>query len=289
MWILIVCMASLGVCSAWLFRKARQAERQLKRERARREVLEKLLVSQHRRAEEERLSTLAVAMGSLGFEFGQASAFLRANLDWLLEQEGAEQPRHSAEERRESFQDASQAAARIQQLVAEMRRPFYHAAPDEPTECALADVVEVALQVSGMWRGWPGLKVDVPRELPAVYVIPRRLSLAIVQLLVNAEPALSAPGGKGEIRVVGRVEGSSVVLFVEDNGPGFPPDVLPHLFKAFFTTKEPEKGAGLGLALAREFVEQSGGSLTAENRAEGGARLCIKLPACASRSSDAVA
>jgi C4-dicarboxylate-specific signal transduction histidine kinase len=69
-----------------------------------------------------------------------------------------------------------------------------------------------------------------------------------------------------------------VLLLVEDNGPGFPPDVLPRLFETFFTTKGPEKGTGLGLALSREMVEQFGGTLVAENRAEGGARLRLEFP-----------
>jgi signal transduction histidine kinase len=258
-------------------------------ERSRCEVLEKLLVSQHRRAQEEKLSTVERGMLIMAHEFVGPSAFLEAIVKLLLDQEGAEQAPISAEERRDWLQNASQAVARIRQNILGIREPFYKGATYEPTECALADVVEVALRASWVWRGWPGLMVDVPRELPAVYVVPRRLSLAIVQLLVNAEHALRASEGKGELRVLGSVEGSSVVLLVEDNGPSFSPDVLPHLFEAFFTTKEPEKGSGLGLVLARELVEQSGGSLTAENRADGGARLRIKLPACASRSSDAVA
>jgi C4-dicarboxylate-specific signal transduction histidine kinase len=69
-----------------------------------------------------------------------------------------------------------------------------------------------------------------------------------------------------------------VVLLVEDNGPGFPPHVLPRLFEPFFTTKGPDKGMGLGLNLSRELVAQFGGRLAASNRPEGGARLCLELP-----------
>ena len=69
-----------------------------------------------------------------------------------------------------------------------------------------------------------------------------------------------------------------MTLLVEDNGPGFAPEVLPRLFESFFTTKEPEKGTGLGLSISRELVERFGGTLRAENRPEGGARLCLELP-----------
>jgi Histidine kinase-, DNA gyrase B-, and HSP90-like ATPase len=60
--------------------------------------------------------------------------------------------------------------------------------------------------------------------------------------------------------------------------PRLPPEVLPHLFEAFFTTKDPEKGTGLGLSISRELLERFGGTLHAENRPEGGARLRIELP-----------
>ncbi|HLM43854.1 MAG TPA: HAMP domain-containing sensor histidine kinase, partial [Myxococcaceae bacterium] len=66
---------------------------------------------------------------------------------------------------------------------------------------------------------------------------------------------------------------------VEDNGPGIRPEVLDKLFEPFFTTKPPGKGTGLGLALCREYVSRAGGTLHAENRAEGGARFVIEVPA----------
>ncbi|WP_395857993.1 ATP-binding protein [Cystobacter fuscus] len=47
---------------------------------------------------------------------------------------------------------------------------------------------------------------------------------------------------------------------------------------AFFTTKPPGRGTGLGLALCREYVSRAGGTLHAENRPEGGARFVMRLP-----------
>jgi C4-dicarboxylate-specific signal transduction histidine kinase len=124
-----------------------------------------------------------------------------------------------------------------------------------------------------------GLTVDVPAELPKVLAVRRKLAQVVLNLLVNAGDALEEHGVvKGEVRVSGRLEGQHVRLTVEDNGPGFPPHVLPQLFESFFTTKGPERGTGLGLALSRELVEQFGGVLSAGNRSEGGARLCIEFP-----------
>jgi len=69
-----------------------------------------------------------------------------------------------------------------------------------------------------------------------------------------------------------------VVLRVEDNGPGLPPESLEEIFDPFFTTKEPGKGTGLGLALSAQLIEGMGGEVEAENRAEGGASFTVRLP-----------
>jgi signal transduction histidine kinase len=69
-----------------------------------------------------------------------------------------------------------------------------------------------------------------------------------------------------------------VVLTVEDNGPGVPPELLEEVFDPFFTTKEPGKGTGLGLALSAQLVEAMGGEILAGNREEGGATFTLRLP-----------
>ena len=65
----------------------------------------------------------------------------------------------------------------------------------------------------------------------------------------------------------------------EDDGPGFvEPD---RVFDAFYTTKPVGGGTGLGLSLVQRFITEGGGTIAAENRMEGGARLTIRLRAAA--------
>jgi len=103
----------------------------------------------------------------------------------------------------------------------------------------------------------------------------------LLNLLVNAADAveLVTPSRPAHIGVGARRVDGGVRVVVEDNGPGFAPEVLSRLFEPFFTTKPPGKGTGLGLALCREFVSRAGGSLQAENRPEGGARFVLRMPA----------
>jgi PAS domain S-box-containing protein len=66
-------------------------------------------------------------------------------------------------------------------------------------------------------------------------------------------------------------------LRILDNGPGIPADVLPKLFRPFFTTKV--NGTGLGLAVVQKILLQHGGRIEAQNRPEGGAEFIVTLPA----------
>ncbi|MFG1397331.1 sensor histidine kinase [Roseixanthobacter pseudopolyaromaticivorans] len=104
----------------------------------------------------------------------------------------------------------------------------------------------------------------------------------IVNLLVNARDACEshalAPGGAPpRVLVHCRVEDDHVIIEVDDNAGGIAPDILPHLFEAFTTTKPADKGTGLGLSLSRTVVRDMGGTISAANLAEG-ARFTVDIP-----------
>ena len=67
-----------------------------------------------------------------------------------------------------------------------------------------------------------------------------------------------------------RADSCWVEIAVADDGIGMQPDVLSRMFEPYFTTKEPGKGTGLGLAEVKRFVELSGGMVVAEKRRERG-------------------
>jgi two-component system sensor histidine kinase PilS (NtrC family) len=106
------------------------------------------------------------------------------------------------------------------------------------------------------------------------------LRQALLNLARNAAEACAITAGGGRVVVRGDIvhgeEAGFQQISVCDNGPGIPADVLPKLFRPFFTTKA--KGTGLGLAVVQKIIVQHGGQVEVRNRPEGGAEFIVTLP-----------
>ena len=98
---------------------------------------------------------------------------------------------------------------------------------------------------------------------------------AVLNLVKNA---VEATGSGGQVAVSARCADDTLIIKVTDTGPGIPEDVLPRLFEPFYSGKAMGKGTGLGLVISRDLVQKQGGTLSAANRAEGGALFTIRVP-----------
>lgn len=107
-----------------------------------------------------------------------------------------------------------------------------------------------------------------------------RLVQVFVNLLRNALIAIPTGGSVTvESKSIQRNGHTWVSCNVLDDGPGIPQDVLPNLFEAFVSTRLDARGTGLGLTVAEGIITQHGGTISASNRAQGGASLEVVLPA----------
>jgi nitrogen fixation/metabolism regulation signal transduction histidine kinase len=155
------------------------------------------------------------------------------------------------------------------------------------------DLNQLISEVAELYRaqGRPGVaNLDLDPTLKPIEADRGRMRQIIHNLFVNAIEALEGVP-KPELRVSTRAIESGdiqcVQVVVEDNGPGFKPDVIGQVFDPYVTTKP--KGTGLGLAIVKKIVEEHGGKIEAENAREGGARVRIELPlAATSRPSGPV-
>jgi two-component system sensor histidine kinase KdpD len=119
--------------------------------------------------------------------------------------------------------------------------------------------------------------VDMPATLPPVPMDTRLMQRVFASLLGNV--AKHTPAST-PMRIAAKVEGQSMKVVVEDEGPGLPEGREEQVFESFArgegTTER--KGAGLGLAISRAIVEAHGGTIHAQRRDGRGARFVVTLP-----------
>ncbi len=160
-----------------------------------------------------------------------------------------------------------------------------------PPQMDLQPVVldELLAEVLELYRGdsaGPEFSLSLGSDGVQVEADPLRLRQLVHNLVKNAKEATSGQKD-GRVEVIARQRSVDECLCVEmqvvDNGAGFDSDNPNHLFEPYVTTKT--KGTGLGLAIVKKIVEEHGGVIWAENRAEGGARITIRLPIIAGCSA----
>lgn len=191
------------------------------------------------------------------------------DVDYLL----AEIPSAVAESRQGVEQ-----IARIVRSVKEFAHPG--GAGGAPAD--LNHAVETALTVShNIWKNVLEAELDLQPDLPPTICNIGEINQVFLNLIVNAAHAVESQArpSPGRLRLRTRADGGMAEVRFEDDGPGVPADLHERIFDPFFTTKPVGKGTGQGLAICRNIVAvKHGGSLSLENREDGGAVFIVRLP-----------
>lgn len=111
--------------------------------------------------------------------------------------------------------------------------------------------------------------------LPEITCNPSQLNQVFLNLINNAAQAIA---DHGTVTVSSRVDGGRIRIEVRDTGGGIPPDVLPHIFDTYYTTKAAGEGTGLGLAIAKSIVSEHGGEILVDTVVGGGSTFTVLLP-----------
>lgn len=161
---------------------------------------------------------------------------------------------------------------------------FVHGGPAQLSEIDAEQLIMEVLSAENYFidAADAELTFEFERPLPPILADRYALRRALSNLIRNALDAISTNEGDRRLMVRARSEAAGpaaeFVLEVEDNGPGIPPEILPHLFEPFHTTKAIGQGTGLGLAVVREIVASHGGTIEASPASAGGAIFQIRIP-----------
>ncbi len=226
---------------------------------------------QRKLLEADRLSQLGSLVSGVAHELNNPLAAIAAFAEVLL----ADVTQPHLREAAEVIQTEALRAGRVIETLLDFAR-------QRPHERQAVDIKDVVARVVALHRS--ALKkarvqaIDlIPSDVPAVVGDQQELQQVLLNALVNAEQAIAATGQPGKVVFSSRRVDDTLVILVEDSGPGVPPEILDRVFEPFFTTKG-EQGTGLGLAISYGLVKGMGGRMYIMNVEGGGACLAIEVP-----------
>ncbi|MHB1330084.1 MAG: sensor histidine kinase [Gemmatimonadales bacterium] len=220
--------------------------------------------NERRSAEDRRLAMLGRMSAVLAHEIRNPLASLKGHAQLLEERLEA----GSADQRKAArvVEEARRLETITNDLLDLSRSGSIDIRPVNPTDLVRASVDDLGGQV---------VSIDATGAPPAWMLDERRFRLSVLGNLLRNAVEVSPPDRPAEVRVW--TQHDHLIFAVRDFGPGIPRGSEDRIFDPFFTTRV--SGTGLGLSLARRIVDLHGGTIRAENVAQGGARFVVEIPA----------
>jgi signal transduction histidine kinase len=221
-------------------------------------------------AQRDRLATIGQLVAGVAHEINNPLAFLKSNLFSLkaevedLVGAGSDPLTEVNEIVSESLEGVSRIETIVQALKGTARKT---------QEKIRFDPARATAEALTIFRGAKKSEVEIESDfthLPEIVGSPSALGQVILNLMQNGLDAMSGLDRKRHrLQVHGECKGEQVLIAVRDQGTGIPPEVQRRMFDAFYTTKDPGKGTGLGLYICKEIVEGMGGTLRYTTGPEG--------------------
>jgi PAS domain S-box-containing protein len=225
----------------------------------------------------DRLATIGRLAAGVAHEVNNPAALVTVNLGFLRDRlaAGAARPADMLAILDESLEGMR----RIHEMVRDLKG-FARERARERVD--LAEVVSTAIRMAAhATRGHARVQKDLEAGVYA-NVRGARIAQVVLNLLINAAQAISAGRPADNVISVRTFrQGKLACIEVADSGPGVPEEIAGRIFEPFFTTREKGGGTGLGLWLAREIVQEEGGSLVLCETERRGATFLVSLAASA--------
>ncbi|MGE4048219.1 MAG: PAS domain-containing protein, partial [Acetobacteraceae bacterium] len=248
-----------------------------------REEIEAREAAQRRAAQAERMQALGQIAGGIAHDFNNVLQAVSGGA--ALIERRSDNPESVRRHIRMISEAARRGASITSRLLSFARRGDLRAEQIEAASL-LADLSEVFSHTLGRLVT---MRTEVAAGLPPLFADRGQLETVLVNLATNARDAMPQGGTltmtawqevvePGSANPAGLAAGSYVAIGIADTGEGMSPDVLARATDPFYTTKEPGKGTGLGLPMAKGFAEQSGGGLAIDSEPGRGTTVTLWLP-----------
>ncbi len=258
-------LAETAVERAWLYEDLQRRMDELDKAHKKAEIFHEQL------NRTDRLLAVGSLAAGIAHEVNNPLTIIGGQVQVLMESE-------RDEDRRNRLRTVFEQTARITRTVGKM---VDLARPHRP-KVLRTQIKELIQDLTGMFRHrymkrQIRIVEDLATDLPPVHLDADGLQQVLVNLLINAEHAMTHPGVV-TLRARTGFGGQTMVIEVEDTGVGIPRENLERIFDEFFTTKEPGKGTGLGLHTSKRLIEEMGGNLKVHSQLGQGTCFTIHLP-----------
>lgn len=230
---------------------------------------------EHQVVQAARLAGVGELAGSVAHELNNALGTITLRLEGVLARTPENDPR------RHALEVVDQEVERMATLVSNLLE-FTRAGRGQVSTVDVCDEVSKAIELTDHHMAHKKVRTvqEFAPNVPLIQADRQQLRQLLLNLFINAGDAMPH-GGRLTVRVQPDLLSNGrpgVTIEVADTGTGIPPDILPRVTEAFFTTKEEGKGTGLGLAICNRIVDQHGGRLVIESQVGVGTTVRITLP-----------
>ncbi|MBD0334385.1 MAG: GAF domain-containing protein [Cyanobacteria bacterium Co-bin13] len=297
-------------------RSLQQSQRELKAQTQQLQIaLDQLKQTQTHLVQSEKISALGLLVAGIAHEINNPVNFISGNIDYginyvddllnLIRLYQAEYPHppaaieeaidemeldHLAEDLPKLMASMKIGTQRIREIITSLKN-FSRGDSQKQKLTNLQEGIQGALMIlRHRLKAQPNRpEIELQQfyeDLPPVMCNIGQLNQVLMNLIANAVDALDEAYVNGELTAppiitlqATRLESDWVSIVVKDNGPGIEPNIQPHIFESFFTTKAVGKGTGLGLSISHQIVTQTHqGRLICYSTLGEGSEFHIELP-----------
>jgi two-component system NtrC family sensor kinase len=222
-----------------------------------------------RMLQNEKMGAIGMLAGNIAHELNNPLTGLRSLSQVLLQEVSPADGNLKSD-----LLEIEKATARSQKIIKNLLD--FSKGDDQPADfVAVDELVERTLPMLKSALRTHGLEVDLNAAEALVFAEPHLLQQVVFNIINNACQAMKSPG---KLKISTLVKSGTIVLSVEDSGPGIPSEIQHRIFEPFFTTKKEGHGTGLGLSMSKSVIEKYGGQISVRNVEPHGSCFTIVLP-----------